>query len=66
MKLAVTLIAVMLTGSVLAQEPPDTRFIDGDTFEMDGEIIRLWGIDAPESTLGKRKINRSGHSRSGT
>lgn len=24
------------------------RVIDGDTFEMDGEIIQLWGIDAPE------------------
>jgi len=24
------------------------RVIDGDTFELDGEIIRLWGIDALE------------------
>ena len=26
----------------------DIRIIDGDSSEMDGEIIRLWGIDAPE------------------
>jgi endonuclease YncB( thermonuclease family) len=26
----------------------DIRVIDGDTFEMDGEVIQLWGIDAPE------------------
>ncbi|MEM7446543.1 MAG: thermonuclease family protein, partial [Pseudomonadota bacterium] len=27
---------------------PDINVIDGDTFEVEGQIIRLWGIDAPE------------------
>lgn len=45
MRLALTLTACLLAASALAQE---IRVIDGDTFEMDGETIRLWGIDAPE------------------
>ena len=45
MKIAIALAACFLATSALAQ---DIRVIDGDTFEMDGEVIRLWGIDAPE------------------
>ncbi len=35
--------------------------ISGDTFEMNGETIRLWGIEAPESdhpclTIGEIRI----------
>lgn len=35
----------------LAAAPADagTRVIDGDTLEVDGEKIRLYGIDAPEA-----------------
>lgn len=42
---ALTVAACLLAGAAAAQ---DIRVIDGDTFEMDGEVIRLWGIDAPE------------------
>jgi len=35
-------------GTVCIPLGNNIRVIDGDTFEMDGEIIRLWGIDAPE------------------
>ena len=45
MRTAIALAAVLLAAPTLAQ---DIRVIDGDTFEMDGETIRLWGIDAPE------------------
>jgi len=41
----ITLTACLLAGPAVAQE---IRTIDGDTFELDGEVIRLWGIDAPE------------------
>ncbi len=26
----------------------EVRVFDGDTFSVSGEVIRLWGIDAPE------------------
>lgn len=39
--LSVTAIAAEVTGSA--------RLIDGDTLELDGTIVRLHGIDAPES-----------------
>lgn len=38
-------LVVLLAAPSLAQ---DIRVIDGDTFDMYGEVIRLWGIDAPE------------------
>ena len=44
------LIALALTNPAHAQSltGPADRVIDGDTFVMQGETIRLWGIDAPE------------------
>lgn len=45
MRIAISLAACLLAGAATAQE---IRVIDGDTFEMDGETIRLWGIDALE------------------
>ena len=35
-------------GEVCISVPDNVRVIDGDTFELDGEVIRLWGIEAPE------------------
>ena len=49
----IALIAVLLltTGPVLATDlTGQASVIDGDTIEIHGTRIRLWGIDAPEST----------------
>jgi len=44
-------LTLVWTQSVQAFElrGPVTAVQDGDTFSMEGEIIRLWGIDAPEN-----------------
>lgn len=34
--------------SASAKDEPAVRVVDGDTIEMYGEIVRLWGIDAVE------------------
>ena len=41
-----TIVLLAVASSSLAGEP--LRIIDGDGFELNGENVRLWGIDAPE------------------
>ncbi len=43
--LAFILVAMLVAGRVF---PEEVYVADGDTIEMDGERIRLLGIDAPE------------------
>jgi len=53
MKRLFPLIAALLAtiGPVLADDlTGQASVIDGDTIEIHGTRIRLWGIDAPEST----------------
>lgn len=44
----IRLLAALLLLTVSADTAQSIRLIDGDTFELDGETIRIWGIDAPE------------------
>ncbi len=65
MKQAVILAALMLATAVQAQEqvPGDepiravVRVVDGDTLEVDGEMFRINGIDAPEAGQKCNKAN---------
>jgi hypothetical protein len=50
-RIALALSLLASTGSVLAADLVGrASIIDGDTLEIHGTRIRLWGIDAPEST----------------
>jgi endonuclease YncB( thermonuclease family) len=46
--LAVIVFALLSGGALAADLNGPVRVIDGDTLDMDGIRIRLWGIDAPE------------------
>lgn len=34
--------------ALIAAAPTPVQVVDGDTFELGGETVRLWGVDAPE------------------
>src|SRR6476661_9535832 len=45
------LILLLLSGSALADDfVGQASVVDGDTLEIHGTRIRLWGVDAPESS----------------
>ena len=50
----VAVLALLISGPVLVALADDltgqASIIDGDTLEIHGSRIRLWGVDAPEST----------------
>ena len=49
MPFAVLIILILLPVTVSAEIIGKPRVVDGDTIEIAGQRIRLYGIDAPES-----------------
>ena len=47
-RLSVMALAVGLAAAAPAQVTGPARVVDGDTFSVGAERIRLWGVDAPE------------------
>ncbi len=47
--LTIVALLLLLSGAALADVTGKPRVIDGDTIEIGGERIRLYGIDAPEA-----------------
>ena len=52
MKFVVIAILFLLPMTALAEITGKPRIIDGDTIEIAGQRIRLYGIDAPRSIQG--------------
>jgi endonuclease YncB( thermonuclease family) len=55
--LGATLALVSFACSAAAAHAAEVRVLDGDSFEWNGETIRLWGIDTPEP---KQQCTRQG------
>lgn len=47
-RLGLVALAVGLAAAAPAQVTGPARVVDGDTFSVGGERVRLWGVDAPE------------------
>lgn len=45
----ITIVAQLAAGGPAAAQSGRATVIDGDTLEVAGVRVRLWGIDAPES-----------------
>ncbi len=58
--LRLALLLTLLPTLAFADVTGPARVIDGDTFGVAGERIRLHGIDAPES---RQSFRRLGHAR---
>lgn len=58
MPMRVLLVVLCLGGPVCANVSGPIRVLDGDTFEIGGDRVRLFGIDAPE--IGQPCLRESG------